>query len=111
MTTMQPKHCHDKTLHIPPLLTRFFPDELTRRDRAQVCAAWLNAAGYEVLDVQCGTHKPRVYIRASICCERLESAVYRYERITHNGNKIEVRYWVAIRFGCEVRWTEERAVH
>ncbi len=96
---------------------------------AHQCVQWLKCQGFDVLFVQAGSRlsappspkgsasrvgrilKPRVYIRTSPLCEQLEGAVWMYERITHNGNMVSRRYWVAIRLGCEVRWTDEGGSH
>ena len=66
------------------------------------CVKWLKAQGFEVLTVQKGKRNPRITIRTSPLCEQLEGAVRMYERSAQG----ERRYWVAIRFDCEVRWTE-----
>jgi hypothetical protein len=67
------------------------------------CINWLKDQGFDVLYAQRGKRLPRIAIRVSPLCDRLEGAVRMYER-TEMG---ELRYWVAIRFDCEVRWLEE----
>lgn len=80
------------------------PDErLAAAARADYCVRWLKSQGFEVLYVQKGPRNPRVIIRTSPLCEKLEGAVRMYERLH---GKPEKRYWVAIRFDCEVRWTD-----
>lgn len=68
---------------------------------AQHCANWLQAQGFEVIRVLVGDRNPKIEIAASPLCNRLEGAVYMTER--HAG-QITRRGWVAVRFGCEVRW-------
>lgn len=94
----------------PRIPTR--PAALQIAHAADRCVKWLRAQGFEVLAVQAAHlyRNPRITVRACPLCERLEGAVHRYDRTTHNGAKIERRYWVAIRFGCEVRWEEARHV-
>ncbi|OHD24110.1 MAG: hypothetical protein A2Y38_12295 [Spirochaetes bacterium GWB1_59_5] len=77
-------------------------DRLQTAVHASQCVKWLQSQGFEVLGVQKGPRNPRVTIRTSLLCEQLEGAVRRFERSPQG----EKRYWVAIRFGCEVRWTE-----
>jgi len=77
-------------------------ERLAAAERADYCVRWLKIQGFEVLYVQKGPRNPRVIIRTSPLCEKLEGAVRMYERI----GKTEKRYWVAIRFDCEVRWTD-----
>lgn len=84
----------------PPRIT--LADRLAHAAKADPCVKWLKAQGFEVLYVERGTHNPRVIIRTGQLCAQLEGAVRRYERI----GQTERRYWVAIRFGCEVRWAE-----
>lgn len=72
--------------------------------QADCCVKWLKANGFEVLYVQHGPRNPRIIILSGPLCESLEGAVRRFERVGH----VETRYWVAVRFGCEVRWTDER---
>lgn len=84
---------------------KFTPSPALRLETAvqsDRCAKWLKAQGFEVLCVQKGPRNPRITIRTSPLCDQLEGAVRMYERV----GKTERRYWVAIRFGCEVRWTE-----
>lgn len=79
--------------------------EADKKDSVQKiarCAHWLHAQGFQVICAQAGGRNPRIIIGASLLCEQLEGAVRMYER----GPQGERRYWVAIRFGCEVRWME-----
>lgn len=78
-------------------------ERLSLAQRARQCTNWLKANGLEVIGIQKGLDKPRVFIKNSPLCEKLEGAVHRFERL---GN-VERRYWFAIRFGCEVRWNDE----
>ena len=73
-------------------------------DRAIQCANWLVSQGFEVLSVQAGRRNPRIEIASSRLCEKLEGGVCMTER---NLNQPTKRTWVAIRFGCEVRWNDE----
>lgn len=66
------------------------------------CVRWLKVQGLDVLYVQKGLDKPRVFIRNSPLCDKLDGAVHRFER----SGGVEKRYWFAIRFGCEVRWND-----
>lgn len=85
----------------PPVITQ--AERLEAAAQADFCVKWLQAQGFEVLYVHKGPRNPRVNIRTSPLCEQLEGAVRMYERLHGKPAK---RYWVAIRFGCEVRWTE-----
>jgi len=67
------------------------------------CVDWCRSQGFDVTGVQKGQSHPRVFIKNSPLCEKLDGAVHRFERL---GN-VERRYWFAIRFGCEVRWNDE----
>ena len=73
-------------------------------DRAAQCANWLVAQGFEVLGVSVGRRNPRVEIAPTRLCEQLDGIVHMTER---HFNLPTRRYWVAIRFGCEVRWADE----
>lgn len=79
-----------------------YPSALRLSQDADRCRKWLKDQGFEVLAVEKGKRNPRLTIRTSPLCGQLEGAVRMYERSTSG----ERRYWVAIRFGCEVRWTE-----
>lgn len=70
--------------------------------KADQCVKWLEAQGFDVVQRQTGRRNPRVIIRGGPLCESLEGAVRMYERL----GQTEKRYWVAIRFDCEVRWTD-----
>lgn len=72
-------------------------------ERAEQCVKWLKAQGFTVLGVRVGRRNPRIDIQSSGLCMRLEGAVY----ITERKNLGIKRGWVAIRHGCEVRWTTE----
>lgn len=78
-------------------------ERLQLAHRAKQCVDWLFVSGFEVLQVQKGLDKPRVFIRNSPLCKQLDGAVHRFER----SNGIERRYWFAIRFDCEIRWDSE----
>ena len=71
-------------------------------ESADICVKWLKAQGFTVVNVLVGRRNPRIEIQNSQLCHALEGAVYIAER-TSQGAK---RGWVAIRHGCEVRWTE-----
>ena len=64
--------------------------------QADQCVNWLKVQGFEVLRVEAG---PRITIRASALCEKLEGAVACYSRSLHS----EHRYKMVTRFDCEVR--------
>ena len=70
--------------------------------RADYCKKWLKSQGYEVMHVLPGLDKPRVFIKNSPLCDKLEGAVHRFERCAG----VERRYWFAIRHNCEVRWND-----
>jgi hypothetical protein len=75
-------------------------------EQADRCAKWLKAQGLEVLRVEKGPRTPpRITIRTSPLCERIEGAVHIYER----GLQGERRYKTVMRLGCEVRWDEQVA--
>ena len=78
-------------------------------EQADYCAKWLKAQGLEVLRVEKGQlTQPRIIIRTSPLCERIEGAVHIYER----GLQGERRYKTVARLGCEVRWAvTESEVH
>lgn len=100
-------------METPPQPKAGWPLYLTGAGRAEVvpeagqCVNWLRAQGFDVLRVEATRRNPRITVRAGPLCDALEGAVRRYERILHNGSRTERRYWVAVRFGCEVRWTED----
>lgn len=73
--------------------------------RADPCKKWLKSQGFEVLHVTPGLDKPRVFIKNSPLCAKLEGAVHRFERSAG----VERRYWFAIRHNCEVRWNDGEA--
>ncbi|MDO8414164.1 MAG: hypothetical protein Q7S51_10295 [Gallionellaceae bacterium] len=75
---------------------------LSSMDKAKGCAKWLAAQGYTVLAIAVGRRNPRIEIQACRHCSALEGAVFMHER-TASGVR---RNWVALRFDCEVRWTE-----
>lgn len=85
-----------------------WPSYFKDADRQEVagkverCVDWLHLQGFDVCGVQVGTRNPRITIRHSPLCEKLEGAVRRFERV----GLVEMRYWVAIRFDCEVRWVD-----
>ncbi len=86
-------------------ITVFCP--VTRRrwiaEQVDICTKWCKVQGLEVLRVEKSLRTPpRIYIKPSTLCDRLEGAVACYERGPHG----ERRYKMAIRFGCEVRWME-----
>lgn len=71
-------------------------------EKADGCVKWLKAQGFDVVRVEAGATGPRITIRPSPLCKRLDGVVPAYQRI---GN-IEQRYTFVFRFGCEVRWPE-----
>ena len=88
----------------PPVWPQHFSDEdkanaISQLDR---CAQWLHSQGFKLISAQSGTRNPRILIEPSSLCASLDGAVRRFERV----GRVEKRYWVAIRFGCEVRWVE-----
>ena len=97
-------------IEAPPRFDRVIHSTAAQRmeiaARADYCVKWLQAQGFEVLRVEATRRNPRVNIRTSPLCEQLEGAVRMYERLH---SKPEKRYWVAIRFDCEVRWMESGA--
>ncbi len=76
---------------------------MNHMDKAKGCAKWLVAQGFTVLSVAVGRRNPRIEIQTCRRCSALEGAIFIYER-TATGAR---RGWVAIRFDCEVRWTDE----
>ncbi len=88
----------------PPVWPMYFreADKTEAAQKIDQCAKWLHQQGFEIAHVQAGSRNPRIIIRSSPLCEGLEGAVRRYERVGMN----ETRYWVAIRFDCEVRWMD-----
>ena len=75
-------------------------------EQADYCAKWLKAQGLEVLRVEKGQlTQPRIIIRLSPLCERIEGAVACYSRTV----QAEQRYKMVMRFDCEVRWDEQCA--
>jgi hypothetical protein len=89
-----------KQSELPPRPT--LDERMDTAVQASRCVKWLLVQGFEVLGVQKGPRNPRITIRTSPLCDQLEGAVRMFERV----GKAEKRYFVAIRFGCEVRWTE-----
>lgn len=75
---------------------------LTSMNSAYGCAKWLVAQGFTVLDIAVGRRNPRIEIQSCRSCSMLDGSVFIFER-TAAGVR---RNWVAIRFGCEVRWSE-----
>ena len=70
--------------------------------QADYCVKWLAAQGFDVVRVEKGAVGPRIVIRYSPLCKRLDGTVAAYQRAAGT----EQRYSFAFRFGCEVRWTE-----
>lgn len=68
---------------------------------AERCVKWLRANGYTVLSVQAGGRVPHIEIAATKLCDKLDGACYLTER--RAGQAVQ-RGWVALRFGCEIRW-------
>lgn len=91
--------------HRPPRVTP--EDRMARAAKADPCVKWLKLQGFDVMYVQHGplNSSPRIVIRTEPLCDQLEGSVHRFERV----GKVESRYRVAIRFGCEVRWYEASA--
>lgn len=73
-------------------------------ERADSCAKWLKVQGFDVLRIEPGSCGPRVIIKASPLCKKLEGAVAAFCR-TKSG---EQRFFFAYRFDCEVRWADEQ---
>lgn len=71
-------------------------------DKAKGCAKWLIAQGFVVLAVSVGRRNPRIEIQACNRCSGLQGAVYFHERSAAGVR----RGWVALRFDCEVRWSD-----
>lgn len=70
------------------------------------CVNWLKEQGFTVLHAQAGRRNPRIEIAACRLCLRLEGMVHITERHFNQPTK---RGWVALLFGCEVRWEESEA--
>lgn len=87
---------------IEPAPRRIHSAELRRQIAAKAyqCARWLRANGFEVLAVMGGLRQPRVVIKPSPLCDRLDGVVAAYER----GPYGERRYRYAVRFDCMVEW-------
>lgn len=77
-------------------------ERLKTANQADQCVKWLKVQGFEITLVQRSPRKPRIHIKCSPLCAKLEGAVWMFER-TKQGER---RYWVALRFGCEVRWID-----
>ena len=86
----------------PELSTTSAASRFTLAQRTKQCIGWLEANEFEVLGSQKGLDKPRVFIKNSPLCDKLEGAVHRFERCAG----VECRYWFAIRHNCEVRWND-----
>lgn len=79
-------------------------------EQADHCARWLKAQGLEVLFVvhprpappAVRALPPRIHIRPCALCDKIEGAVQMYMR----GPSGELRYKMALRMGCEVRWAD-----
>jgi hypothetical protein len=67
--------------------------------RADHCVRWLKSQGFEVIAVCSGS---RIIVRHTPECDALEGAVSGYQRTVRG----EIRYRFAIRFDCEIRWSE-----
>lgn len=80
-------------------------ERLALAQQASQCVDWLFISGFEVLQVTKGLDKPRVFIRNSPLCKKLNGVIHRYER----SKQSESRYWFTIRFDCEVRWVADEA--
>ena len=74
-------------------------------ERAHQCVNWLAEQSFEVLTVEITGRNTRITIKPSPQCNQLHGAVRRFERCGQS----ERRYWVAILFACEVRWTEHES--
>lgn len=88
-----------------PLVWPHYYTEHDRNEAAEqidLCVKWLREQGIEVRGVVVCSRNPRIFIEHSPLCEQLEGAVRRFERI----GLTKLYYWVAIRFGCEVRWMD-----
>ena len=86
------------------------PSAARRREiaaQATFCAQWLRAQGFEVLYVDQGARTPpRITIRSSPLCNRLEGAVRAYQRTLRR----EQHLMIVMRHGCEVVWTRAEEV-
>jgi hypothetical protein len=69
-------------------------------EQVKYCLSWLRAQGFTALGVEPNRRNPRIHIEPSPLCAKLEGIVRCYERTRMQ----ETHYWVAIRFGCEIRW-------
>ncbi len=87
-----------------PAPRRVYNAELRRQIAAKVqqCTRWLRISGYEVVEVSGGPRQPRIVIKHSPLCNRLDGAAEAYER-TPRGER---RYRYAVRFDCMVEWAE-----
>lgn len=68
--------------------------------QADYCVKWLQENGLEVIAISDG---PRITVRNSPLCNKLEGAVQGYSR----GPKGVEHYKTVIRFDCEIRWKIE----
>ncbi len=86
------------------------PQAARRREiaeQATFCAQWLRAQGFEVVFVDKGTRTPpRITIRTSPLCDKLEGAVRAYQRTLRR----EQHLMIVMRHGCEVVWTQAEEV-
>lgn len=90
----------NKLVTFPPYFKE--ADRSEAAEQVEKCVKWLHLQGFEVLAVLVGTRNPRISVRTSPLCAQLDGAVRRFERAAQG----ERRYWVALRFDCEVRWAE-----
>lgn len=85
-----------------PKQRRIHQAELRRRlaQRVYQCSQWLRVSKFEILRVAGGFCQPRIVIKPSPLCAKLDGTVDAYERTRHG----ERRYRYAVRFGCMVEW-------
>jgi|CXWL01.1.fsa_nt_gi hypothetical protein len=68
------------------------------------CVKWLKSQGFKLREVSVDARRARIDIEHSSLCDKLEGAVYMTERAVNHPTK---RYWLAIRFECQICWSAQ----
>lgn len=84
-------------------------DRLRIAEQADGCVKWLKAQGFDVIRVGKGACGPRIIIRQSPLCKKLDGTVAGYSRLAACNRSNELRYSFTYRFDCEVWWAESEA--
>lgn len=91
----------------PPRIT--LSARLALAQQADGCVKWLKAQGFDVIRVEKGACGPRIIIRPSPLCKKLDGTVAGYSRLASCNRNNELRYSFTYRFDCEVWWAESEA--